>query len=91
MVGTFFPLPKRILETEVELLGKRGVAIQPFRQSEMTPPSGLPLGPNRIEFPAASCLQEGKDLLRETIIVLISFFFLYLFISPTIIRTNCRR
>ena len=64
MVGTFFfPSPKGY-KTEVELLGKRGVVIQPFRQSEMTPPSGLPLGPNRIEFPAASCLQEGKDFPR---------------------------
>lgn len=53
MVGTFFFLPQKGYKTEVKLLGKCGAAFQLVREPEMLLSSGLPLGPNRIEFPAA--------------------------------------
>lgn len=49
----FFFLPQKGYKTEVKLLGKCGVAFQLVRKPEMLLSSGLPLGPNRIEFPAA--------------------------------------
>lgn len=53
MVGTFFfPLPQKDIKLKSNSW-ENSMATQPLRKSQMPPPPGLPLGPNRREFPAA--------------------------------------
>lgn len=54
-------LPPKGYKSKVEPLGKRGVAFQPVRESQMLLSSGLPLGPGRINRISCCLMSPGRE------------------------------